>query len=1603
MDFQLRLWPPSSATYASLGRLAVYPPQNQLDGWKDILLVPIYAAGLSLSVLVLHGLVILLWKLFKPSSAQIASSNASGSASGIAAEFKVYLAQNGGVQIFLWKLLRFLGTLALFGLSIASVLQEHSHHGEGTKLDAMKKKKHRKEADDVNAFDEHDWIAIAYVAFYGYTTTLALWALVANIRRVPYIHVHLGLILFATWAVFFYRDVWPLGTYDLTPLDIPYDPLFWPKFFILNVVGLVVPLLIPNPYIPVDPNDPSEEPAPEQTASLLSFMMFSFLDPLRAFKHLDPFISGKKRHVIWGFASFAKMDYVTLCIMISLKVVCSFLAPIGVNRLLAYIETGGRDATVRPWVWIVWLAAGPLLGSIAMQWYIFVATRLLVRVESFLTELVFEHSLRIRMKEEAPATTPTSTPTASETATVVDSDEEPDSPDGSDPATVVGSEGATSRSGAKGKKPIPPSRTASVASTKGPSPVKKDESKEANLVGKINNLVTSDLNNITEARDFLFLVLYCPLQISICIWFLYIVLGWAAFVGLATMIATFPAPGWIASKVNTVSNERMKKTDARIQNVTEMMGLLRMIKLFGWESKINERLREKREDELVWIKKGRLLNLLNMNLNYWIPLLTMCATYATYTIVMKQPLSASVVFSSMAVFEMLRDQLHITFWAIPTIIQAKVSFDRLTDFLNNTELLDRYTQNKDTQINIPTPDIAEDVIGFNDAAFRWATAPPTSGTSTPGSVMSTGTGKRNFRLRIDGQLTFKRDALNLIVGPTGCGKTSLLLALIGELHFEPEHPSSWYQLPRDGGVAYAAQEAWVLNETIRENILFGAPYDEERYNKVIHQCGLERDLSLFDAGDKTEVGEKGLTLSGGQKARVTLARAIYSSAKVVLLDDVLAALDVHTAKWIVEKCFRGDLVTGRTIILVTHNVVLVSDLAQFVVSLSIDGRILSRGSISEALLKDKKLLAEVEKAKEENKAEEEVIDEPKPDETEDKPRDKKADGKLIVAEEIEEGHVSWPALNLYFQALGGAIFWVVFLSGMFGADLLTILQTYFLGYWARQYEEVDDPQDVPVQKFLAGYAGLLIVCSIVYSIGLGTFMFGAVRASRSIHNKLIDSILGTTLRWLDVVPTSRVIARTTTDLRSVDGPLSGLFSDLIELGISIICKFVAVVYMSPIFIFPGMVVTYIGWWCGQLYIASQLSVKREMSNSRAPVLGHFGAAIHGLTSIRAYGAEGAFKHESMKRIDKYTRAARSFYNLNRWICIRVDAIGGLFAGGLAAFLVYGQTNPDAGRTGFSLVMAVTFSGMILWFVRVLNMFEVEGNSLERIQQYVTIEQEPKPTEEGKPPAYWPASGNLRVQNLEAKYSSDGPLVLKDVNFELKSGERVGVVGRTGSGKSSLTLSLLRCIFTSGNVYYDGVDTGKINLDALRGNITIIPQQPELLSGTLRQNLDPFEQHDDAFLNDALRASGLFSLQEESEDGRITLDSAISMGGGNLSLGQRQILALARAITRRSKILILDEATAAVDYATDTAIQESIRKELKDVTLITVAHRLRTIMDADKIMVLDSGRLVEFDAPIELLKKKTGLLRSLVDESADKDELIEMAENHAKAKASTSSS
>ncbi|KAG9098020.1 hypothetical protein FS749_004906 [Ceratobasidium sp. UAMH 11750] len=1543
---------------------------------------------------------------------------------GFFPDLRSHIRGHGGAVVFAWKMLRLLSCIALTALTIVAIISTNEGHKTvGSKawddVDALSKhwgrkhrkhKKHRRE----RWFSTAEWMEISLCMFYTYTTLLAIFALTLGPRLRAVANFHLVTLLLIALGVYAWRDLMPLSTFSLHPADAAGGWLTWTRIGVLSFAAVVVPLCIPRPYVPLDPKNPSSEPNPEQTTPLIHLVLFSFLDPLvwtayrspkleyeqlppladydraaylkqRSFDQLDPLRRAlkKQRHLFWGLMGVFKKEYCIMAVMITIKAVMEFAGPVGIRFLLKYLQSPAEPGFFRPWVWILWLFLGPVIGSIAMQWYIFVTTGSLVRAEGMLTQLLFEHSLRIRMVAEVSggsgAKTPKSATPRGETPSV------------SGDTAVEESEGsageASASHAAEGSNTQTLVASTSSITSKGKGKdedkdKKKEEEKDAdssNLVGKINNLMSTDLGNITEGRDFLFVLIFSPVQIIISVIFLYNILGWSAVIGMAAMVLSFPIPGKLAQLVNNVQVERMKKTDARVQSITESMNVIRMIKLFGWEKKIKQQVEEKREEELHWYKKRQWLGLVNMNVNYVLPLVVMIATFASHTLWFKKTLDASTVFSSIGVFDVLRNQLWMMFWQIPMTIQAKVSLDRTNEFLNNTELLDIYNE-KDTTIE-PTPP-EPSAIGFRNATFTWTRQVP--GTPTPS--------RRNFRLHIDSEVLFRRGKINMIIGPTGCGKTSLLMALLGEMHFVPSVPDSWFALPREGGVAYAAQEAWVQNETIRENILFGAEYDEARYKKVLSQCALERDLTLFDAGDMTEVGEKGMTLSGGQKARVSLARAIYSKAEIIILDDVLSALDVHTSRWVVDNCFRGDLVAGRTMLIVTHNVAMVSEVADFVISLGSDGRIASQGSIADALRLNSKLRAEVEKEEELEKKADETVDDNQPVEQKEAPA-KSSDGKLIVAEEIAEGRIQWPALKLFLMAFGGAGFWFIYAAGFIFSDVAVLLQTYWLGVWARAYEKTD-PELVNVPFYLGVYGGTCAIAITLWCCAYITHVFGSLRASRRIHDKLVSSVLGAPLRWLDSTPVGRIIARFTQDMRTVDGSLPNELQSLVDMTIQLLSRFIAVIAFAPVFTLPGAIVFVVGIWIGQIYIAAQLSVKREMSNSRSPLFSHFGAALQGITSIRAYGAEEQFKNEALKRIDKYTRAARTFYNLNRWICIRMDTLGGAFAAGLAAYLVYARTSANASDTGFSLTMAVAFSGGILWWVRILNEFEVQGNSLERIQDYVTIDQEPEAVPEKVPPAYWPASGNITVENLVARYSADGPAVLHGLSFEIKSGERVGVVGRTGSGKSSLTLSLLRMIPIEGNVYYDGIPTHAINLDALRSNITIIPQQPELMSGTVRQNLDPFDEHDDAVLNAALRSAGLNTLQTEDDEGYIGLDSGVSAGGGNFSLGQRQIIALARAIVRRSKVLILDEATAAIDYNTDTAIQNSIRTELNDMTLIIVAHRLQTICDADKIMVLEAGKIIEFDSPAALLQKDVGAFKSLVDESGDRDALYAMAKKQA---------
>ncbi|KAF4608742.1 hypothetical protein EYR40_001089 [Pleurotus pulmonarius] len=1076
-----------------------------------------------------------------------------------------------------------------------------------------------------------------------------------------------------------------------------------------------------------------------------------------------------------------------------------------------------------------------MLNTVLFQYYTFLSATRRVWAESLISQLVFEHALRVRVKSVSHYTAPSTS--------------KPGSP------TPDDSEASTNAEPAKPDKP-----TADNTGSR----------EDGNFVGKLTNLMSTDTSNISTAGDFLFLVVYIPLQMAFGIVFLYFVLGWSAFVGLASMVLLFPLPGYVASRLQGVQQQQMKASDARIQNVTEALSVIRMIKLLGWERRMNDRIRSTREEELVWLWKRKVLGLSNVVINHGrlfhrireslllpVVMLYHCTHPAGKTVVMKQDLSASIVFSSMTVFDILRGQLHMISNTLTVAIKGKVSLDRVNEFLHKTELLDSFADDGELSAAVaPSHPIAgsQDVI-IRDASFTWDAEKP-----VPGQP------RRNFVLKIDGEVTFKRNAINAILGPTGSGKTSLLMALL--------------------------------------------------------------DLKLFESGDNTEVGEKGLTLSGGQKARVTLARAIYSDTEIILLDDILSALDVHTAKWIVDKCLRGDLVQDRTVILATHNVMLTAPVAQYAVTLGADGRVISRGAPSVVIAESQDTLAADITAQEDVLADTEELPS---NETKAKPDgDGQPDsgGKLIAEEEIAVGHVEWPILKKYFESVGGKhplLFYIALVGGFILNEAIFTFLSWFLGLWAAQYET---GQNVSATYYLTLYGCFVLLALLIYILSQIVYIRGILRASKEIHVQLVDAVLGATLRWLDTTPTSRVITRCTQDIKSIDSFIPQYLDMLLAMATDMVIKLGVIIIFTPLFLGPSVVIAVFGSWVGQVYIAAQLPVRREMSIAKSPVLG-------------------------------------------QWLCVRVEFLGNTFAATLAAYLLYGP-HQGASNTGFLLNMAVAFTEIILWWVRIFNEFEIEGNSLERIQQYTRIDQERGPTESGKPPAYWPA-------------------ILDGLSFHIKGGERVGVVGRTGSGKSTLALSLLHAIPVDGSMYLDGILTDNINLDVLRSTISIIPQVPDLLSGTLRQNLDPFSQYDDAVLNSALRAAGLFSLQSDEDESRITLDTMLGSGGNNLSVGQRQIIALARALLRRSKILILDEATSAIDHKTDEIIQSSIRHELgKDVTLITIAHRLQTIMDADKIMVLDAGKLVEFGTPSDLLSDAKGKLRALVDDSGDREKLMEMA-------------
>ncbi|KAJ3716918.1 hypothetical protein C8R42DRAFT_587922 [Lentinula raphanica] len=1418
--------------------------------------------------------------------------------------------------------------------------------------------------------------------FQSYSTLLAIAIILSREKWSKILSIHLQVVLFVSFLISGWNVCKTFGV--LFPEDsvkpCEANLQLYIEFIALFFGAIVLPLVIPRQYVPIDPKVTiSTSPNPEQTASLLSLIFFTYLDSLiwkaskvshlsteafpplsdsdqarilraKAMPYLDPLSEGGNRHVFFNILRVFPGDMLSMSVALVCNAITAFIPAVATNRLLIrYLETRDSGNDMLPWFWISLLLIGTITASSSMEWYMRVVLRTFVRVEALLTELIFEHAMRAQVR----------------------------------PDDREGKESEVQRFAACNSSVFHFSQHRYILISH--ALLFSAETNEASTAN-INTLITVDLKIMEEGQHFLVLLTFVPIQIVCCIVFLHELLGWSAFIGLGLTVVLVPITGAATKSLHGVQEEKMKRTDSRVRIITDVVNVLRMVKLFGWEEKMSDRISQKRVTELKASRKARLIQLLLIIIRLFVLRHLLYSGYSKLkphfqTLIAKGQLSASKAFPSIVVFDAFRNQIQVAFIRGAGCVTAKVSLDRINKFLQSTDLLDDFDLGMDT-IRATSASVAsnqpvdEDKLGFHTASFSWSKS--RSGTSTPST--------RNFVLTVPGNLHFKSNALNLVVGPTGSGKTLLLLALLGEImHYSPLSEDSWFNLPRQHGVSYAAQESWVLNETVKDNILFGSAFEEEHYKKVVYQCALERDLSLFAAGDQTEIGEKGLTLSGGQKARLTLARAVYSQAKILLLDDILAALDVHTSRWIVNKCLSGDLLKNRTVIIVSHNVSLLSSVAQCFVTVQ-DGVAYLSSNIEGYPNTRKEPPDQSEQLQPQFDAEKEIVDDVNLE-----------NGKLIVSEEIHEGaSVGWAAIKLYINALGGKqpfILFITFVACLLAANGIMVLQIWYLGYWVSLYQD-HSLAEVSASYHLGVYSFIFLAWLTLLSAAHAKFILASIKASEVIHNQLVESVLAAKFSWLDKTPVSRIVARFTQDIGSVDFELPTIASRVGDISVNMLLKIGAVVIFTPAFLLPSIVLTAIGVWVGTIYLKAQLSVKREMLVAKAPVIGLVGASSAGIISVRAFAAQERFADLLMARIDHYSRSARVFYNLQRWMAMRTETLAGIFSASLAWYLVY-FTDSSASDTGFLLNLAVAFSGGMVWWVIAINDLEAEGEthshgrSLERLDSYLKIDHEARVGDGSMPPAHWPSSGELRVENLHAKYSPDGPDILHGLSFRVESRERIGVVGRTGSGKSTLTLALLRCILTSGSVYYGGILTSTLNLDALRSQITIIPQTPELISGTLRQNLDPFEEHEDYALSEALKSAGLTSLQEDLEvQDRINLDTVIANGGMNLSVGQRQIIALARAIVRRSKLLILDE-----DHKTDTIIQESLQREYMarggDATIITIAHRLQTVMEADRIMVLDEGRIVEFDSPRALLEKQTGQFRAMVENASDRSKLLAM--------------
>ncbi|KAK7432766.1 ATP-binding cassette transporter yor1 [Neonectria magnoliae] len=1104
--------------------------------------------------------------------------------------------------------------------------------------------------------------------------------------------------------------------------------------------------------------------------------------------------------------------------------------------------------------------------------------------------------------------------------------------------------------------------------------------------GRIVNLMSVDTYRIDQASALFHMTWTSPVLVLVTLALLLINITYSALSGFGLLVIGMP---FLTKAIRSLFHRRRdinKITDDRVSLTQEILQSVRFVKFFGWEKAFLERLGDFRAREIyaiqILLAIRNALNAVSMSL----PIFASMLSFITYSLT-NHGLAPAEIFSSLALFNGLRIPLNLLPLVLGQVVDAWSSLKRIEEFLLEEEMIEEMTIESK----------GDDAIRLQNASFSWERTPTTEPEKSHGDkgkkakkekpavnpqpdaatedTASTLVEEREpFKLQ-DLNLSVKRNELIAVIGSVGSGKSSLLSALAGDMR------------KTEGGVVFGAsrafcpQYAWIQNTTLQNNITFGKGLDKNWYKEVVRACALQADLDMLPNGDQTEIGERGITISGGQKQRLNIARAIYFDADIVLMDDPLSAVDAHVGRHIFDNAILG-LLGDKCRILATHQLWVLNRCDRIVWMEG--GKIQAVNTFENLMREHRGFQVLMETTAVEEKQEE---DPDKPVESlpaDDLKRDKKNKkaAALMQQEERAMDSVPWSVYGAYIGASGSMfnaplVVFILLLSQ--GTNIMTSL---WLSYWT------SDKYNLSTGAYIGIYAALgfaqaifLFIFSVLLSV-LGT------NSSKYMLQQAVTRVLRAPMAFFDTTPLGRITNRFSRDVDIMDNNLTDairMFFLTMAMISSVFILIIAYFYYFAIALVPLYVLFVLA---ASYYRASAREVKRYESVLRSHVFAKFGEGLSGTASIRAYGLQDRFIRELRVAIDDMNSAYYITFANQRWLSIRIDVIGVLLVFTVAILVVTSRfsINPSIGGLVLSYILSIV--GMMQFSVRQLAEVENAMNAVERLYYYGTEIEEEAPLHTVEVRESWPEKGEIVFDNVQMRYRASLPLVLQGLSMHVRGGERVGIVGRTGAGKSSIMSTLFRLVeITGGRITIDGLDISTIGLHDLRSRLAIIPQDPTLFRGTVRSNLDPFHEHTDLELWSTLRQTDLVAADasdipaeaHRQDPSRIHLDSIVEEDGLNFSLGQRQLMALGRALVRGSQIIVCDEATSSVDMETDDKIQATMATGFRGKTLLCIAHRLRTIIGYDRICVMDAGRIAELDAPIELWKRG-GIFRSMCDRS-----------------------